>query len=226
MVEHQQVKVKTMKKIIYFIFFLISISLVSAVSIIDVGSEFVTFNVTGFDTSSFEFNVILNNISFERYIELGDNATGSDGDKDRVLILNNTELSDNEIIIVDNYLLIESVDYNINHKTSDSNITFINKLWDDQKIMVIYTILGTMNYTYKQALYNGASLTGVNGDKDRVLVLNNLKITVGELINVDGFSLIEGYDYSIIHKSTATNITFKNKIWNDQLIDVRYYESN
>jgi hypothetical protein len=69
----------------------------------------------------------------------GSDCSGSDGDASRVLTLANTVTSDMgaEIVVV-NGLVLHSADYTASHLASSSTITFTNKVWDSDKIKVIY----------------------------------------------------------------------------------------
>ena len=75
----------------------------------------------------------------EEYI--GNSCTGSSGDKNRVLTLGNTSKTvENGLRIWVDGLLLYDDDFNIAHNDSGSEITFLNKLWDDMDIRVDYNI--------------------------------------------------------------------------------------
>lgn len=160
----------------------------------------------------------------QRQLFTGLNATGSSGNINRVIVLNNTVITQDERINVDNYYLLNTIDYTVNHKSSSSNITFLNPLWDDQNVMIDFFINGSTSLSIIDEAYTGENATGSSGTINRVLVLSNTDLTQKEIINVDNFYLIETIDYTINHKSTASNITFINPIWNDQNINVRYFK--
>ena len=74
--------------------------------------------------------------------------------------------------------------------------------------------------------YTGVDCTGNDGDLNRVLTLSNTALTGqnGLLIYVSGLALSLDSDYSIDHKSTSTEITFLNGLWDDMTVVVNYYE--
>jgi len=63
----------------------------------------------------------------------GSDCTGSDGEKNRTLTLTNTP-DYMGIIIIQGTCLIPDVDYT----QSGDTITFLNKVWDSQKIVIQY----------------------------------------------------------------------------------------
>ena len=67
----------------------------------------------------------------------GTNLTGNDGDINRVLTLANTRLSEKEEIFVQG-LKLHSGDYTVNHLSVSSTITFLNAIWNDMKITVVF----------------------------------------------------------------------------------------
>jgi len=69
----------------------------------------------------------------------GADATGVSGAKNRVLTLANTSTSKKEQVFVSG-LLLHSGDYTISHLSASSTITFLNALYDDMKIKVVYFI--------------------------------------------------------------------------------------
>jgi len=69
----------------------------------------------------------------------------------------------------------------------------------------------------------GSDCSGNSGDKNRVLTLSNTYLSQKELVSVDGRILTVGKDYTISHKISGTTITFLDKIFDSQYIDVRYF---
>jgi hypothetical protein len=67
----------------------------------------------------------------------GSNCSLSDGAQSRVLVLGNITTSNNEQVYV-NGLILHSADYTINNLSSSSTITFINSIWDDMYIKIVY----------------------------------------------------------------------------------------
>ncbi|MFW9872064.1 MAG: hypothetical protein ACFFG0_03105 [Candidatus Thorarchaeota archaeon] len=74
----------------------------------------------------------------------GSDCTGSDGGQNRTLTISNTHKTDNNNlqIFVNNSFLHLNTDYTIVHNESGTIITFLNYLWDDQYISVIYQTTG------------------------------------------------------------------------------------
>jgi len=68
---------------------------------------------------------------------VGTDCSGSDGDANRVLTLNNTSLTTTVIVALDTHL-IEDDQYTVSHKASGTTITFVIKVWDSQKGEVLY----------------------------------------------------------------------------------------
>ena len=69
----------------------------------------------------------------------GADCNGSDGDASRVLTLANTALTkDGGFFVYVNGLFQHSAQITVTHNASASTIEFIEKLWDTDKIAVIY----------------------------------------------------------------------------------------
>ena len=73
----------------------------------------------------------------------GSDATGSDGAKDRVITIANTKKTiDNGLEVhVNGVFLHVTTDFTITHNASSSTVKFLNPLWNDQLISVIYDTL-------------------------------------------------------------------------------------
>ena len=72
----------------------------------------------------------------------------------------------------------------------------------------------------------GADSSGASGDSNRVLTLPNLGITTqtGFLVYASGLPLGLTTEYTVVHKSVSTEITFLNGLWDDMTVVVNYYE--
>jgi len=125
---------------------------------------------------------------------LGSNLTGSNGDANRQLTV------DADLVAVDNFFLIPTTDYT----NSGGVITFLNPIWDDQRITVWDSGLTNVNYL-------GSDCTGSSGNTNRVLTASN-----AELVAVDRFFIQPTYDYT----ANSTHIKFLNPIWDSQIITV------
>ena len=68
----------------------------------------------------------------------GADCSGSDGDANRVLTLSNTKTTKQVIVNAGGTFLFETNDYTVTHNSTNSTITFLNKLADNTNIEVIY----------------------------------------------------------------------------------------
>lgn len=73
----------------------------------------------------------------------GNDASGNSGDKNRTLTISNTSETDNNNfqVFANNSFLHLNIDYTVAHNESESVVTFLINLWDDQNITVIYEII-------------------------------------------------------------------------------------
>jgi len=161
--------------------------------------------------------------NFSKTIYTGADTNGTNGDTNRWLWLNNLNRSSNEIVVVDNYLLMEGIDYTIDHNDTNSSIVFLNKIFDTQNIMVQYIIASDIELTSNYEDFYGAVLTGGDGDFFRTKILGNTGIINCNLVTVDNFVLMETIDYNLTTNETNAVLTLFNKIYNTQYITVRYY---
>lgn len=72
----------------------------------------------------------------------------------------------------------------------------------------------------------GASCSGSSGDSNRVLTLSNTGETSqpGFLVYASGLALALTSEYTVVHNSTGSQITFLNGMWDDMIIIVNYYQ--
>ena len=72
---------------------------------------------------------------------------------------------------------------------------------------------------------SGADCSGSSGDANRVLTLSNTGTTIqsGMLVYASGLALALTTEYTVSHKSSSTEITFLNRLWDDMTIVVNYY---
>ena len=77
----------------------------------------------------------------------GSSCTGSDGEQNRTLTLSNSyeTSNDNFQVFVNNSFLHLTKDYTVVHNASNTIITFLNYLWDDQSITIIYSTRTTQS---------------------------------------------------------------------------------
>lgn len=155
----------------------------------------------------------------------GSDCSGIDGDAGRVLTLSNTNLTLSAgFIVAVNGLALSSSEYTLSNLASSSTITFTNKLWDAQAVKVVYyTIAGALVPSYESK--TGADCSGVDGAANRVLTLANTELTQdgGMMIWVNGLMIALTDEYTIVHNSTGTTITFLGPIWDTQAIEAIYF---
>ncbi len=79
---------------------------------------------------------------------------------------------------------------------------------------------GTFNGT-------GADASGSDGDSNRILTIENTKLTSQEgfLVYASGLPLGLTTEYTVTHNSTGTQITFLNGLWDDMTVIVNYIQS-
>ena len=152
----------------------------------------------------------------------GSDCSGSSGGKNRILTMSNTELTlDNGFMVYASGVALHEEDYTVSHETENSEITFLNNLWDDQPIKVIYfTEAGpTSNH------FEGSDATGSDGDTGRTVTLDNSSMTLadGFQVYVGGATLTLTTDYSVSHNTSSSVVTFVNAIADTDDIIIVYY---
>ena len=156
----------------------------------------------------------------------GSSASGNSGDQNRTLTINNTSLTnDNNFqIYVNNSFLHLNTDYTIVHNSSSSVVTFLNSLWDDQNISLIYYTVSSTIGSLTSEDYDGSDTSGSDGDSNRTLTLSNTKITSSNnfQVYVNNAFLHPNVDYTTTHNSSSSVITFLNPVFDSQKINVRY----
>ena len=82
-----------------------------------------------------------------------------------------------------------------------------------------------MANTYTEE-YLGSDCSGSSGEVDRTLTISNTGTTSnnGFLVSISGLNLSNGTEYTIVHNSSSSVITFLNALWDDQLIVVNYIQ--
>ena len=81
----------------------------------------------------------------------GSDCSGSDGQINRILTINNIDLTSDSsfLIFVDGLNLVNTSGYTVSHNSNHSTITFLNNVWNSQKIVVQYeTTSSPISYTY------------------------------------------------------------------------------
>jgi len=74
----------------------------------------------------------------------------------------------------------------------------------------------------------GADCSGNDGDSNRVLILDNTQITTGAgfLVYASGLALGLSTEYTVVHNSENSQITFLNRMWDDMIIVVSYFQKS
>jgi len=82
-----------------------------------------------------------------------------------------------------------------------------------------------MSLTYGTFNGTGADCSGSDGEADRVLTLDNTRITQagGFMVYASGLALALTTEYTVVHNATGTEVTFLNRMWDDMTIVVNYY---
>jgi len=104
---------------------------------------------------------------------------------------------------VDNALLHPEIDYSY----FGNNVSFLNRIWDDQDITFYYTFT---NNTMVYNNYFGSDASGSDGTMNRQLLAGGVPLVVA----VDTYTLHPDIDYTFV----GNLITFKNIIWDSQVI--------
>ena len=83
-----------------------------------------------------------------------------------------------------------------------------------------------INYIKAQENLTGASASGVSGATNRVITLANATNTrqPGFLVTASGLILALTNEYTVVHQSSGTTITFLNGLWDDMNVVVDYYK--
>ena len=176
----------------------------------------------------------------------GASCSGSDGDLNRVLTLSNTGITrQNDLLVYASGLaLTVSNEYIVSHNTTSTQITFLNRMWDDMTILVSYTqdISGLANDFELGPLNDfGVSVTrtpvtmvphNITGqktytdgsDESITVVFTNPK----KAYPLDKSGLTETADGLMFTKTTQTinkydKITHNSKIYRVDTVDLRKF---
>jgi len=176
----------------------------------------------------------------------GSTCSGSDGDLNRVLTLSNTGLTRQSdlLIYASGLALTVSNEYIVSHNTTSTQITFLNRLWDDMTILVSYSqnISGLANDFELGPLNDfGVSVTrtpvtmvphNITGqktytdgsDESITVVFTNPK----KSYPLDKSGLTETADALMFVKTTQTinkydKITYNSKIYRVDTVDLRKF---
>jgi len=128
----------------------------------------------------------------------GTDLTLNDGSRNRVLTISNSRLTidDGLQVFVDGYFLHPDDDFTIVHNSASSVITFLNAIFNSQKITVIYEMAGP----------GGDSGTGDSGvlPADTQLLINEIDY-IGETVTVRSVSRAYSDYGDVTETNTDTN---------------------
>jgi len=175
----------------------------------------------------------------------GSDCSGSDGDSNRVLILSNTGItSTNEFLVyVSGLALSTTTEYTVVHKDGSTEITFLNKLWDDMTIIVQYSEkitglgsdfeLGPLGDFGVEVVRTPVTVTtDFSGNKNYTNGTNETIEVVFEVYNekhnLDKSGLTKVYDAKMFLKPNQTlnkydKITYDSKVYMVKEVSIRNF---
>ena len=153
----------------------------------------------------------------------GSDCTGSNGDLNRTLTLINRAKPDGFLLYVSGLLLSETSSYSIAHSDTGSVITFLNALFDDMEIVVVYNIefsVSTVNYgnLFSSSRDNIVSLIKDNVSDPTVSSSEYRKWIYSREPDVKA-SDFKGFPFIIIHPAV---LSFDEKTINGQIRTVNW----
>ena len=110
----------------------------------------------------------------------GADCSGSDGDSNRVLTLDNTSLTTQSFfgVYVSGLLLTVNTDYTVVHSATNTQITFLNPLWNDMTVIVQFSQGMLNSFDYYTTVGTGSNCDGADGASNRVFTLPNASRTL------------------------------------------------
>ena len=160
----------------------------------------------------------------------GSDATGTDGQANRILTLANSGLTNNNgfLIKVGGLYLKRGSEFTLTHNTIGTTVTFLNPLWDALEIEAKFYVRtwGDQLVNWKIQNSSGSDCSGSSGESNRILTLENTNVTTnaGLFVAVSGLKLTLDTDYTISNLSSSSTITFLNPLWENMTIVAKYYE--
>jgi len=162
----------------------------------------------------------------------GSECTGNSGETNRVLTLNNTELTESENFeVYVSGLLVSTSDYNVTHNDSSSTITFTRKIYDDMNISIIYTTTAESvsvtivdrqidRYGEDVILITASETTySAWGDMSQTTSSSTITVVHNDINGDEEFNREGRYspgDKTFFAKSTVTGLSVANKIKFDE----------
>jgi len=155
----------------------------------------------------------------------GNDCTGSSGTASRTLTISNTleTQDDSFLVIVSGLVLIPTSDFTVDHNSSSSVITFVNALYDDQKILVQYGegfVQTTSGYCSGD---NVSVITNITTDDissaDMTNIIAQATVQVNQDINVQvERERISYIDETRENKIDSSNTTYYVRNWKGKFL--------
>lgn len=129
-------------------------------------------------------------MGFTTETKRGSDCSGSDGDSNRVLTLSNTVRTQagGFQVFLNGLSLVLTTEFTVNHLAANTTVTFLNPVWDDGYITVIYNYAGASpsaaSYCSTDDVYN---VSGLDSDDIGTSVVTELILDAeAELESVTG----------------------------------------
>ena len=180
----------------------------------------------------------------------GSDCTGSDGDTNRVLTLSNTNATTQDGMFVYSSGLILSLtsEYTVSHKSTSTQITFLNALWDDMTLVVVYDVSPTVSDSGTANDFENGPLSDFGVDVTRTPVTTTTDNIGGQKTYTDGTDeiitvvfenpnknygldksgLTKDYDARMFIKTTQTmekydKITYESNVYMVDKVSIRNF---
>lgn len=180
----------------------------------------------------------------------GEDASGSEGDTNRVLTLSNTSLTEQDgmFVHVSGLILSLTSEYTVSHSTTSTQITFLNALWNNSNIVVTYNTIPAVSDAGTANDFENGPLNdfGVDVTRTPVTVMTDniggqktysdgstSTITVvfenpNQNFGLDKAGLTEHFDARLFCKATQTmnkydKITYDSKDYRVDKVSIRYF---
>lgn len=117
------------------------------------------------------------------YNGTGADCSGSSGDLNRVLTLTNTGLTSQSgfLIYASGLPLALDIEYTIIHNTTGTEITFLNRLWDDMTLIASYSQQTTITTVYETMRDDVQTIIKENGQELTMIRQETTEGTMGEV---------------------------------------------
>lgn len=161
----------------------------------------------------------------------GSSCSGTNGTTSRTLTLSNTATTNNNdfFVFVNNSFLHPTIDYTVSHASSSTVITFLNIVWDDQRITVKYgssTTLSGSGYCSVDDVRLISKLTTSDiSDADLEDIIAGVTKEINKKINIEVIrEKIEYIDNTRENDINGVNTTYYVKNWKGKYLADRNYD--